>query len=152
MKSGLEVGELMTRNPIVIPKTLTIQAAAKLMSEKKVGSLLVVEEEDLSGIIVRADIIREVVALAKNPAEVQVADIMTEAVFTTTPNVDILDALQLMADNDIRTLPVLKGDELVGFITAKDILKVNPELFELLSDNIVLREEERKLQYEPFEP
>lgn len=152
MKSGLSVGELMTRSPITVPRTLSIQSAAKLMSDKNVGSLLVVENDELLGILVRADIIRNVVALAKNPAEIIVSDIMTDTVFTTTPDMDVLDALEIMADRDIRHLPVLHNDELAGFITAKDIVKVNPELFELLSDSIVLREEERKLKHSPFEP
>lgn len=152
MKSGLSVGELMTQNPISVPPTLSLQAAAKLMTQKRVGSLLVVEQDDLVGILVRADMIREVVAQAKNPSEMTVADIMTESVYTATPDIDVLEALEIMANKDIRTLPVTNSDELVGFITAKDILKINPELFELLSDNFVLREEERKLRHSPFEP
>ena len=152
MKSGLCVGELMTRKPVVIPSNLSVQDAARIMSEKSLGSLLVAEKEDLLGILVRADIIREVVAKAKNPSEVLVRDVMTQEVLVISPDKDVLDALRFMAEHDIRTVPVLEGEELVGFITAKDILKVNPELFELLSDTFVLREEERKLTLSPFEP
>lgn len=152
MKSGLCVGELMTRDPICIPKTLGVQVAAKIMNDKSVGSLLVTDGDLLEGIIVRADILREVVAYSRDASELSVADIMTQDLLVATQEMDVLDALTLMADHDIRTLPVLEDEELVGFITAKDILKVNPELFELISETFVLREEERKLNASPFEP
>lgn len=141
----------MTQNPVYIPPTLNIQHAAQVMRDKKLGSLLVYDTE-LRGIIVRADIIKTVVAEAKNPTETTVEEIMTEGLVTIHPDTDILDALELMGEHDIRTLPVMHKNELVGFITAKDILKINPELFELLADNIVLREEQRKTAKNPFEP
>ncbi|MFT4250256.1 MAG: cyclic nucleotide-binding/CBS domain-containing protein [Candidatus Woesearchaeota archaeon] len=152
MKSGLCVGELMTHKPVSIPGSVSVQDAARIMSEKSVGSLLVVEENELLGILVRADIIREVVAYGKDASSVLVEDVMTQEVLVISPEKDVLDALRFMAEHDIRTLPVLQGEELVGFITAKDILKVNPELFELLSETYVLREEKRKLRLSPFEP
>lgn len=152
METGLCVAEIMTRKPITVPRNLSVRSAARIMKDKGVGSLLVTENGDLLGIMTKSDVIREVVAEARDAANITVGEIMVDAVITITPEKDIFDALVLMKDNDVRHLPVLDDDVLAGFLTIKDIIKVNPALFELIRDNIELREEERKLQAHPFEP
>lgn len=152
MRTGLVVADIMTRKPVTTPRNLSVRAAAKLMKDTGVGSLLVVEDEQLEGILTKSDIIRDVVAEAREAHSVQVEDIMTQAVITVGPQQDVFEALVLMKENDVRHLPVLEEEVLVGFLTVKDIVKVNPELFEIISESINLREEERKLKLNPYEP
>lgn len=152
MQTGVVVAEIMTRKPITIPRNISVRTAAQLMKEKRVGSLLVVENNELQGILTKSDIIKEVVAEAKNPQDIRAEDIMTRAVITTKPHQDVFDALVLMKDNDVRHLPVLDEEALAGFVTIKDIIKINPALLEIVREDINLREEERKLRAKPFEP
>ena len=152
MKTGLVVADIMTRKPVTIPKNLSAKSAAQIMKQKNVGSLLVVENEELLGILTKSDVVAEVVAEGRDPQNVNVEQIMTQAVITIQPHKDVFEALVLMKENDIRHLPVLEEDLLAGFLTIKDIIKINPELFQLIKDSIELREEERKLRTNPFEP
>lgn len=145
METGLTVGEVMTQRPVEIPANLTVRDAARIMRDKDVGSLLVTEGKRVLGIVTEWDIIHKVVAEAKSTDTVTVDEVMVRELLTMPPERDIYHALVLMRDNDIRHLPVLSKGDLVGFLTIKDVLKVQPQLFELLTDIIDLREEERKL-------
>lgn len=145
MKTGLSVADAMTKKPIQVPKNLTVRECARIMRDKDVGSLLVAREQDLLGIITEEDIVERVVAEGLDPETVNAESIMTEELITTAPQKDIVEALALMRDHDVRHLPVLSEGLLVGFLTAKDVLKIEPQLFETLLDSIDLREEERKL-------
>lgn len=63
---------------------------------------------------------------------------------TIGPEKDIYDAIVLMRDKNVRHLPVMSKSTMVGFLTGKDVLKFQPQLFEVLADRIELREIERK--------
>lgn len=145
MRTGLCVADAMTKKPIRIPKNITVRECARIMRDKDIGSVLVVEDEELLGIITEEDIVERVVAEGTDPETTSVADVMTEELITVQPQKDIVDALALMRDHDVRHLPVLAEGGLVGFLTVKDVLKIEPQLFEILLDSIDLREEERKL-------
>lgn len=144
MKTGFLVGDAMTKRPISIAGTLTIEECARLMSERHVGSLIIVEGDKPIGIVTEQDFVRKVIAKGKDAKTAQVLDIMATNLLTVTPDLDIYDALVLMRDNNIRHLPVLHGKDMVGFLTIKDILKVEPQLFDLMVDRFELREESRK--------
>ena len=73
-----------------------------------------------------------------------VKDYMVKKVITISPEVDIYEALLVMRDEDIRMLPVVNDNEVIGLLTVKDILKIQPQLFELLAEKLILREERRK--------
>ena len=152
MRTGLSVAEIMTRRPVTIPKNLSVRAAAQIMKQQGVGSLLVVEADELLGILTKSDILQEVVAEARDAEQLRVEEIMTEEVIIIKPSQDVFEALETMKDNDVRHLPVIEEEALVGFLTIKDVVKVNPALFEIIHEEITLREEERKLQASPFEP
>jgi len=63
---------------------------------------------------------------------------------TTTPDEDIFEALRIMRDYNIRHLPVMHQGKFVGLVTLKDILKIEPDLYEIMVEKIELREAERK--------
>ena len=148
MQTGYRVCDIMTRKPIaVLPKT-TVRECAKLMREKKISSLVVKEGDTLKGYITDDVLIRNVLAEGKDVDKTAASDVMLVKVATIGPNRDIYDALMTMHGHEIRQLPVLdeeNGNKLVGLLTLKDILKIQPQLFDLLVDKIVLREEEQKL-------
>jgi signal-transduction protein with cAMP-binding, CBS, and nucleotidyltransferase domain len=90
------------------------------------------------------DIIRNVLAKGINPLDVIVEDVMQTKIITLNPHQDMYDALQLMKKYNIRTLPVVEDGKLKGLLTLKDILKIQPTLFEVIAEKIELREESRK--------
>ena len=144
MKTGISVADGMTTKPITVSPEITIQEAAMIMVEKHVGALLIKDKEQFVGIMTERDMLKKLIALGKHPQKTIVADVMNPRVHTIEPHIDIFDALQQMRELNIRHLPVVAGKKMVGLLTIKDILKIQPQLFDLLVDRIELREEERK--------
>jgi CBS domain-containing protein len=134
------VKEAMTKNVIVINPDTTIKDAAKIMSEQRVGSLVVVENEKLVGIITELDIIWKVVASELDPKTTLVRDIMTKKVVTISADQTLEDATQLMVENKIKKLPVVENNKIVGIITATDIISIQPKLIESLAKLMLFEE------------
>lgn len=144
MKTGVTVGEAMTRRPIYVEPTATLAECATIMRDNHVGSLLVKHEDELLGILTEQDIVRKAVAKHKNPADITAEAIMAKHIYHVNPDTDLFEALNEMKDYNIRHLPVIQDGELLGLVTSKDVLKIAPHLFEILVDKIELREEETK--------
>jgi CBS domain-containing protein len=142
--TGLRVIDAMTIKPVVATPDMTLRDVAELMDKYMVGSVLVRQGAELCGIVTEADFVRRAILEGHNTSTTPVTKIMTKDLVTVSPGADILDALLLMKDADVRHLPVVDEGSLVGFITMKDILKVQPSLVENIADLITLREEHRK--------
>ena len=142
--TGYKVGDAMTMNPITIPSSKTLRDAAKIMAKEHVGSLLVTEENKIVGILTERDIVKKGVATLGNPSLKKVKEVMATDLVTTTPDEDIFEALRIMRDYNFRHLPVKHNGKIVGLVTLKDILKIEPDLYEIMVEKIELREAERK--------
>ena len=106
----------------VAPDTLIFDALY-LMSEKNVGALLVMENEKLVGIFSERDYARKIILKGRNSLDTEVREIMTEDVFTVTPEETIDQCMILMSGKRIRHLPVVQGSEVVGVISIGDVVK-----------------------------
>ncbi len=146
MKIGVKVSEAMTQKPIVVTSTLSIFDCAKIMQENNVGSLIV-KENNLLGIITEEDIVKKAVSKKLNLDSTLAKDIMESNLFTISGKEDIYEALTLMKEKRIRHLPVVQNGELIGFLTIKDILKIQPRLSEIVVENFDLREEDKKSEF-----
>ncbi|MFC2135634.1 cyclic nucleotide-binding/CBS domain-containing protein [Bacteroidota bacterium] len=144
MKTGIKIVDAMTNKPIIASTDLTSTECAKLMRKYNVGSVLVKEGKDIIGIITEQDLVNKVLAKAKNPDDLTARDIMEKNLITISPDKDIYDAMIEMRNNDIRKLPVQENGRIVGFLTMKDIVKIEPQLFDLMIENISIREEKNK--------
>lgn len=151
MQTDYKVIDVMTNKPVTAGKDITLKEAAQIMLDSNVNSLLVVESEKPIGIITDEDLVRKVIAKGLDPKKVKVKDIMATDLITINPGKDIYDAMKVMRDHNIRQLPVVEKGKLVGFLTAKDILKIQPELFDLWIEKYELREEQRKLSENTIE-
>lgn len=148
MKTSISVADAMTRQPVVVTPSDTIATCAKIMTEKRVGSLLVKENYNLMGIVTNTDIIRKAVSTGMNLDNVPVSHIMTTDPHCISPEKDIMDAIRMFTEKGIKHLPVVsdaKSKQLHGFLTIKDVLKIQPDLFEHVTDMISIREEGHKL-------
>jgi CBS domain-containing protein len=104
------------------PDALVINAL-KLMAEKRVGALLVLEAGQVVGIISERDYARKVSLLGKSSKTTPVREIMTQRVVYVRPEQSIEDCMALMTDKRIRHLPVLADNQLIGVISIGDVVK-----------------------------
>lgn len=144
MNTGFKVGDAMTKEPVSVLSGATALECSKMMKKEHVGNVLVVEKNKILGIITEQDLIYKVLAEKKDPKKVMAEEIMTKEVITIAPDADITDAMLRMSELEVRRLPVIEEGLLVGILTLNDILKIEPELFELFVEKIELREEDSK--------
>jgi CBS domain-containing protein len=145
MKTGITVSEVMTEFPVAVTPDSTLDKCAKLMSDKHVGSLVIKQADKFIGIVTEQDFVRKAIAFNLPSDITPVKKIMRTEIVTISPEKDIFEALALMGEKNIRHLPVMDGKKFIGFITGKDILKIQPQLFEILAEKIELKEEARKM-------
>jgi CBS domain-containing protein len=100
----------------------TVAHAARTMRDHGIGAVLVSEGGRLDGIISERDVTYRAVAAGLDPNATQVADVMTRQVLTAHPETRALNGLQLMAENQIRHLPVVDGGNVVGIVSLRDFL------------------------------
>ncbi len=146
MKTGYKVADVMTIKPIMVDASFSLKDCAVKMSTQHVGSLLIESKNKIVGIITEQDLVRKAMAKLLNPEKTAVEKIMVKDFLKISPDKDIYDALKVMRDYNIRHLPVFEKGELVGFLTIKDILKIEPQLFELIVEKFEIKEESRKLK------
>ena len=144
MKTGYRVCDAMTKAPISISPETTIKECADVMSKERLGSLLVKKDSKLLGIITDQDIVRKIIAKGADPLTTRVDKHMEKNLVTISPEKDIFDAITLMANKNVKHLPVMDGNIMLGILTQKDILKIEPELFDLLVDKLEIKEEPHK--------
>jgi signal-transduction protein with cAMP-binding, CBS, and nucleotidyltransferase domain len=125
------VEEVMSRNPRSASSNITAQAAAKLMKQEDVGSLIIIEDDAAVGMVTEKDLVQKVVAEGRSPSKVRVADIMSSPLVTVGPTESVSDAAKMMANMKLRRLPVIKDQRLVGVLTENDLLRLSPALIEL---------------------
>ncbi|MFB3100360.1 MAG: CBS domain-containing protein [Gammaproteobacteria bacterium] len=106
----------------VAPDTMVFDAI-KLMAEAKVGALLVLEDEQLIGIVSERDYARKVILESRSSRETPVRDVMTNVVLTVTPEQSIDECLLLMSKHHIRHLPVSENGKPVGMLSVMDVVR-----------------------------
>lgn len=98
------------------------EAAAKL-SELKIGALVVLDKDKLTGIISERDILRKVTAKGLDPQKISVSSLMTTNLITVTPTTTVREAMHIVTNQRIRHLPVLESGKLVGLISIGDLTR-----------------------------
>ena len=97
--------------------------AIKLMADKNIGALLVMEAGEVAGIITERDYARKVVLTSRSSKETPVREIMTSAVMYVRPDQTSEECMVLMTENRLRHLPVIDGGRLLGIISIGDLVK-----------------------------
>ena len=125
------VAEILRANGaevVTIVQTETIEAAAKVLREKKFGSLVVRDRSGkLAGIITERDIIRAVADKGVSGLSYKVEDYMTREVRTCKTSASIKDVMELMSKRRIRHVPVVEDGELLGMVSSTDVVKYRLE-------------------------
>ena len=97
--------------------------AVRLMAEKSIGSLLVMEGDELRGIITERDYARKVILKGRSSENTTVAEIMSQQVLTTTTSETVTKCMEVMTEKRIRHLPVVEGTRVVGLISIGDLVQ-----------------------------
>ncbi|MGV8152308.1 MAG: cyclic nucleotide-binding/CBS domain-containing protein [Candidatus Nanoarchaeia archaeon] len=147
LKIGVKVGDIMTREFISAKPEVSVLNAVKLMVKKRVGSLILIENDALKGMLTESDIMWALSKTSKKDlSKIKAIDICTRKVITIRPSADISDAIRLMRKSRFRRLPVTIKNRVIGLVTVKDILRIQPDLFELAKEGYVIKEYSDKLK------
>ena len=119
--------DVMNTRVVVVEPEISLKEAAKTMCDKHIGSLIVIDNERIVGILTQTDILKAV-ALEKDLEATLVEEVMNKKVMTIDYEKSVEDAVDVMIEGKIKRLPVTKDGKLVGIITASDIITVEPKL------------------------
>jgi CBS domain-containing protein len=101
----------------------TVYDALRMMADKDIGALLVMENDRLVGIISERDYARKITLFGKTSRETLVSEIMTSTVFTIHPDQTIEEVMEMMTNKRIRHVPVVVDDRVLGVISIGDVVK-----------------------------
>ena len=111
----------MEKNVITIEKDKTAQDAAKIIAEKDISFLVVMNDGLPEGVLSESDFVRKIAVEGKKSGDVPISEIMSYKFRSVGPTTTIEDAIQKMLNNNIRRLLILENDKLVGVITQTDL-------------------------------
>ncbi len=116
---------LMEKGHVVwsVPKHATVKDALHLLAEKKIGAVLVVEEDQILGIFSERDYVRLVANTGTLAQDTLVHQVMTHPIYFVTPDQELEDCMSLMTAKHIRHLPVMENGKLAGLISIGDVVK-----------------------------
>jgi CBS domain-containing protein len=124
---GTSIKDVMTREVRACTPSATVVEAAKVMAREDIGPVPIVEDGRLVGIVTDRDIIVQVVAAGRDVNSTTVGDIASRDLVTVSPDDNLDDALTLLAERQVRRLPVVEGDRLVGIVAQADIARLGKD-------------------------
>ena len=119
----MTIADVMTKSVISVDASMTVNGAAKMMEDARVGAVIVMENNTPVGIVTDRDFAVKIVAHAYQ-ITTPVKQIMSSPLFSISPDESVRTAADLMHDRGIRKLPVMDNENIVGIITATDIVNL----------------------------
>jgi CBS domain-containing protein len=136
----MEVKDVMVTDVAQISKDKTIKDAAEILRSKGIGCIVVTESGKTVGIVTERDIIHKVVAVDKEIAKTFVKDVMTSDVISLGESNSVEEAVDLMEEKNIKKLPIVDGDRLIGIVTMTDLVrtlrKIEKAMLERVTDKM----------------
>jgi CBS domain-containing protein len=111
------------RHIISVAPGTSVFEAIKIMADKTVGSLLVMEDEEVRGIITERDYARKVIIKGRSSESTMVSEIMSTDVMTTSSSQSVNSCMELMTEKRIRHLPVVEDNRVIGMISIGDLVQ-----------------------------
>jgi CBS domain-containing protein len=121
------IRDVMTSNPTSCATSTTVADAARVMAQEDVGPVPVVEGDRVVGIVTDRDIVVRVVAEGRDANSTTVGEIASSDLVTVQPDTNLDEALRLMAQNQVRRLPVVEGERLVGIVAQADVARAGSD-------------------------
>ena len=118
----MKVKDIMTNHVCCAAPDMTIENASKLMCGADIGIVPVCDSSGLVGIVTDRDIITRGISRGCSASE-PISKIMTRSIASVTPDADIKDAVKIMGEHQVRRLPVISGNEIVGILSVGDLAR-----------------------------
>lgn len=122
------VGEVIT-----IEADVAVRKAVRLMNDREIGCLVVVQDGKPAGIVTERDMLKRVLVAGRDPRAIEVAEVMSKPLLFIEPEKEIEEAVKLMFKHKIKKLPVVENGRLVGLVTLTDLIR-SSEVNKLLED------------------
>ena len=119
---SLKLEDVMVKDLIGVEVKTSVKKAVELMNEHEIGCLIVMKRGKLAGMVTERDMTRRVLLDYKDPEKIKVSEIMSKPVIVGKPKMSIEDAVKLMFNRNIKKLPVIDDDHLVGLVTLTDLV------------------------------
>jgi CBS domain-containing protein len=130
----MQVREIMSRNVVTVGPKITLREAAKKMVEQSTKFLIVTENDKLVGIVTEWDFVKKIATGAKGILDTRLEVIITRKVIVIPPETEVSEAAEIMTSNNIKRLPIVENNVLIGFVTAMEIMAAEPKLVEQISE------------------
>jgi CBS domain-containing protein len=121
-ETSMTIDGVMTKHVIMVPSNTTVKEVTRIMGEKRIGSVLVTRRRKPSGIFSERDLLTTFLMRGK-PLETPVGDAASSPLITIPQGTTVHQTALTMALKHIRRLPVVKGDKIVGIVTARDLVE-----------------------------
>ncbi|MBS7616010.1 CBS domain-containing protein [Candidatus Bathyarchaeota archaeon] len=122
----------MIKEVVTIDENSTVKEAAEVMNKFEIGCLIAVRKGKAVGIITERDLLKRVVAEAKDVGKTKVKDVMSSPLVVVEPGMELEEAVKLMFQMKIKKLPVVDEKRLVGLVTLTDIARFQPQMIKIL--------------------
>ena len=139
METGVKAGDCMRRSLVTISDDASMYEAAKVMTDARVGGLLVTDaKKKIYAMMTDDDIVRKAVATKK--MDLKVKDIASKPLIGVAASADINEAAKLMGQKNIKRLAVFDAGKIVGIMSERDIVRISPSLYDLIAEKEHLKQ------------
>jgi CBS domain-containing protein len=122
-----QIKDVMTQNPTTCEPSTSVMEAARMMASQDVGPLPVVENGRLVGVVTDRDLVLRVLAEGRDPTATTVGEVASTDIVSVAPETMLDEALGLLARHQVRRLPVVEGERLVGIVAQADVARQGDE-------------------------
>lgn len=135
----VKVADIMKRSVVTIDPDLTLADVAKIMTNNRIGSVIVMNRAKPVGIVTDDDIVGAI-ARGRDPKNIRVRSLKKRLRFVTaSPDENVLKVTKKMVKTGVKRVPVIKDGKLVGIVSDKEVLLMSPELVNVLSEKLKMR-------------
>lgn len=132
------VEKIMKRFVVTADPEVTLAEAAKIMTSNRIGSIVVMSKSKPVNMVTNDDIVTAV-AEGKNPSKVRLKDLRKKKLITVLPEERIQKVAQLMIKTGFKRIPVMKDGKLYGIVSEKELILVQPQLLDIMSEKLKMR-------------
>jgi CBS domain-containing protein len=113
--------DVMAKDPVALPADTPLVDAARSMKEKDIGDVIVLDGDEMCGVVTDRDIVVRAVAEGRDPSDTKLGDVCSHDVVTLSPDASIDDAVKIMREKAIRRIPVEEDGKPVGIVSLGDV-------------------------------
>ncbi|MEA2089614.1 MAG: CBS domain-containing protein [Thermoproteota archaeon] len=131
------VEDFMTKDVVTVDVNATVKTAVNVMNHYEIGCLIVVKDGGAVGILTERDLLKRILSKSRLPEDALVSEVMSKPLVVVSPHMELEEATRIMLRRNIKKLPVVKDDRLVGIVTLTDITRtarVEPQVMKIVKE------------------